>query len=57
MFKDNNDIHNKRDISKSRRYLRDSRRRRFITQNLEIPFGEDNDLIGTLEDEEEESQL
>ena len=37
--------------------ISDWRRRRFIAQNLEIPFGEDNDLIGTLEDEEEESQL
>ena len=37
--------------------ISDWRRRRFIAQNLEIPFGEDNDLIGTLEDEEQESQL
>ena len=37
--------------------ISDWRRRRFIAQNLEIPFGEDNDLIGTLEDEEKESQL
>ena len=37
--------------------ISDWRQRRFIAHNLEIPFGEDNDLIGTLEDEEEESQL
>ena len=36
--------------------ISDWRRRRFISHNLEIPFGEDNDLIGTFENEEE-SQL
>ena len=34
----------------------DWRRRRFTAHNLETPFGEDNDLIGTFENEEEESQ-
>ena len=33
------------------------RRTRFSAQNLETPFGEDNDLIGTFENGEEESQL
>ena len=31
----------------------DWRWRRFTAHNLEIPFGEENDLIGTLEDGEE----
>ena len=37
--------------------ISDWRRTRFSAHNLETPFGEDNDLIGTFENEEEESQL
>ena len=37
--------------------ISDWRWTRFSAHNLETPFGEDNDLIGTFENEEEESQL
>ena len=46
-----------KEISASLEDISNWRRRRFTAHNLEIPFGEDNDLIGTLENEEEESPL
>ena len=42
-----------KEISASLEDISNWRRRRFTAHNLEIPFGEDNDLIGTLENEEE----
>ena len=52
MFKEDNNRHNKRDITKSRKCLRLKANKIQYT-----PFGEDNDLIGTFENEEEESLL
>ena len=57
MFKDDKDRNNKRKITKSRRYLKGEQDLVHIIWRHHLVLDEDNALIGTFENEEEESEL